>query len=152
MGGEPLAPERYEIVARTSTNIGLATQLGEWAVMDRRDVPWLVELASRVEERLCERRGLRMLIGKTRKGDWPCQRDVGALGDAMGVDRAWLADMLARRGPCSLFLDEVARRQAEEGVWTLELVELGEAIGEVRRRLRRILTACILGGSVRRRW
>ncbi len=70
----------------------------------------------------------------------------------MGVDRAWLADMLARRGPCSLFLDEVARRQAEEGVWTLELVELGEAIGEVRRRLRRILTACILGGSVRRRW
>lgn len=41
----------------------------------------------------------------------------------MGVDRAWLADMLARRGRCSLFLDEVARRQAEEGVWTLELVE-----------------------------
>jgi len=64
LGGEPLAPERYEIVARTSTNIGLATQLGEWAVMDRRDVPWLVELVSRVEERLCERRGLRMLLGR----------------------------------------------------------------------------------------
>jgi len=56
----------------------------------------------------------------------------------MGVDRAWLADMLARRGLCSIFLDEVAHRQAEEGVWTLELVEITETIGELRQRLRRM--------------
>ncbi len=41
--------------------------------------------------------------------------------------------MIARPTPCGLLLDDVEQRQAEEGVWTLDLVEITEAIADLRR-------------------
>lgn len=115
--------------------IGLATQLGEWAAMERAGQPWLVESVSSLEEKLCARRVLRRLWKVARAGSRPRERDVDALGDTLGIDRRWLSNVIARPTPCGVLIDDVERRQAEEGIWTLDLVEITEAIAALRRRL-----------------
>jgi len=117
--------------------IGLATQLGEWAAMDREGQPWLVESISSLEEKLCARRALRRLWKGARAGSGPRARDVDALGGTLGLDRRWLSDVIARPTPCGMLIDDVERRQAEEGIWTLDLVEITQAIAALRRRLAR---------------
>jgi len=60
---------------------------------------------------------------------------VRALAGALGIDEAWLADMATRQGPYGLFIDTIERRQAEEGVWTCDLIEVTKAIAQLRERL-----------------
>jgi len=115
--------------------IGLATQLGEWAAMDHKGQPWLIESISSLEQKLCARRALRQLWKMTQAGARPHGRDVDALGDTLGLDRRWLSDVIARPTSCGLVIDDVERRQAEEGIWTLDLVEITEAITDLRQRL-----------------
>lgn len=103
--------------------------------MDREGQPWLVESVSSLEQKLCARRALRRLWEVTRAGSWPRARDVDALGDTLGLDRRWLPDVIARPTPCGLLIDDVERRQAEEGIWTLDLGEITQAIVDLRRRL-----------------
>jgi len=117
--------------------IGLATQLGEWATMDREGQPWLVESVSSLEERLCARRALRRLGTIAEAGSRPRARDVDALADTLGLDRRWLSDRIAHPTPYGLLIDDVERRQAEESVWTLDLVEITAAIAALRQRLAR---------------
>lgn len=115
--------------------IGLATQLGEWAAMDRTGQPWLVESVSSLEQKLCARRALRRLWNVIQVGTRPRERDVDALGDTLGLDRRWLSDVIVRSTLCGALIDAVERRQAEEGIWTLDLVEITQAIADLRRRL-----------------
>ena len=137
------APIRHSPVVRvvtsgrrdTHAHIGLATQLGEWAALERERQPWLVESAASLEERLRARRALRQLWKEARAGEGPRERDVRALAGTLGIDEAWLADMATRQGPYGLFIDTIERRQAEEGVWTCDLIEVTKAIAQLRERL-----------------
>ncbi|MDQ2827801.1 MAG: hypothetical protein M3Y74_01955, partial [Chloroflexota bacterium] len=80
-------------------------------------------------------RVLRRLWKVARAGSRPRERDVDALGDTLGIDRRWLSNVIARPTPCGVLIDDVERRQAEEGIWTLDLVEITEAIAALRHRL-----------------
>ena len=135
--------------------IGLATQLGEWAAMDRAGQPWLVESVSSLEQKLCARRALRQLWNVTQTGARPRERDVDALGNMLGLDRRWLSGVIARPTSYGVLIDAVERRQAEEGLWTLDVVEITEAIADLRRRLGdphypmgRITEAVVRGSSL----
>ncbi len=83
------------------------------------------------------------VMDRSRHGIWnmaqagarPRERDVDALGDTLGLDRRWLSDAIARPTPCGVLIDDVERRQAEEGIWTLDVVEITQAIADLRRRL-----------------
>jgi len=48
-----------------------------------------------------------------------------------------LSDRIAHPTPYGLLIDDVERRQAEESVWTLDLVEITAAIAALRQRLAR---------------
>ncbi len=118
------------------TRIGLTTQLGEWAALSRAREPWLVESRPSLAARLHAQRRLRALWRRARSGGRQRPVDVGGLAATLGLRETDLADALTVPRPFGALLEEVERRQVEEGVWTREVVEITAAIDDLRASLK----------------
>jgi len=122
------------------TNMGLANQLSEWAVMGRQSQPFLVESAAAIETRLRTRYGLRMLWWRMLNGYQPTKSDVAPLANNLGVATVWLTHELTLPHTFGLLLERIEQRQQEEGVWLKRwpLVDIKQAIYDLRLQLERL--------------
>ena len=123
---------------------GLANQLSEWTLMGRKHQPFLVESPAAIEAGLHARRRLRMLWQRSQVEHKLSEADVAHSADKLGVATHWLAQELQQ--PQTFGLLHFRTTAKQEAALTPPLVEIGEAICDLRIRLDRIRRAakCLL--------
>ena len=120
------------------TKNGLANQLSEWAKMGRQYQPFLVESPVVTEARLQARGQLHMLWWRSQAGHQLSNTDISQSAGNLGVVTGWLAQELAQPQTFGLLLERITERQERNTESNSLLVEIGQAICDLRVRLNRL--------------
>lgn len=126
--------------ARTSARrtgrveMGLSTQLQEWAAMAAQGQPHLVESAVVVAERARNRYRLRLLWERASSRPMHGDPVVETVARRLGVERDWLARQLACQQPFGMVHERVLERRGADLAGE-SLVDISGAIAELRKLL-----------------
>lgn len=119
------------------TKNGLANQLSEWAKMGRQHQPFLVESPAVIEARLQVRHQLRVLWRRSQLGEPLIESNIVQIALNLGVEVEWLARELNQSQPFGLLLEQITVGQKGNTSSESPLVEIEQAILELRDRLDR---------------
>lgn len=114
------------------TQLGLANQLNEWAIMGQQ--PFLVESAGAIVTRLRARQQLRTLWLQIINGHQSTLTNVEQIALSLSVSTRWLTQELLQPQTFGLLFERVEQRQQEENVWAKKwaLVDIRHAIQDLR--------------------
>ncbi len=114
------------------TQNGLANQLKQWSTMGVEQQPFLVEPAGAIVARLEARHELRLLWQRFLHGHQSTAQDVALPASRLGVDRAWLMNVLTQAASFGVLFEQIEQQTQKEWQQRWALVSIEQAIYDLR--------------------
>lgn len=114
---------------------GMATQLGIWASMERRDAPVRVASPADCEAQIRLRHRLRVLWRGMQRRYRPASGEIGVLACDLGIEARWLSRALLREEPFGMLMEQIEAMRAEREREHAAQMDISEAIAALRMRL-----------------